>query len=114
MRIQTVARHCEVPTPIRDRATEQVERLGRFDPNLQSAEIIFEEEKHRKSVEGILTREGGPPAVAQGEDSDFRAALDQMLDKLQKILRRNRSQLRDHRGPKLSDVVAPPPEPGAE
>jgi ribosomal subunit interface protein len=114
MRIQTVARHCEVPPPVRDRATEQVERLGRFDPKLQSAEIIFEEEKHRKSVEGIVTREGAPPAVAQGEDSDFRAALDKMLDKLQKILRRDRSQARDHRSPRLTEVAPPPPEAGAE
>lgn len=108
MRIQIVARKCQIPEPVRTRATEQVERLGRFDPTVQTAEVIFEEEKHRKSVEGILRRDGETPAVARGEGSEFRAALDQMLDRMQKILRRSRSQSTEHRGPRIAEMVEVP------
>ena len=105
MRVQIVARHCRVPDSVRLRAEEQVKRLSRFDGGLSSAELIFEEEKHRKRVEGILAVDGEEPAVAHAEGDDFRGSLDQAMDRLQKILRRRKDQKMDHQGPKLSEVV---------
>lgn len=105
MRIQIVARRCEVPDSVRRRAEEQARKLARFDGSLSSAEIIFEEEKHRKRVEGILAVDGEEPAVAHAEGDDFRGSLDQAMDRLQKILRRRKDQKMDHQGPKLSEVV---------
>ncbi|TVP59133.1 MAG: hypothetical protein EA351_02040 [Gemmatimonadales bacterium] len=109
MRVQTVARKCDVPAPVLTRATEQLQKLSRFDPSLQSAEIIFEAEGHRKSVEAILTREGATPAVARGQDTEFRPALDQMLERMRRILTRGRSQVTDHRGPRIAELVDPEP-----
>lgn len=105
MRIQLVTRDSEIPQAVRDRAEEQVRRLHRFEPRLAGAEVVFEEERHIKRVEGVLSVDREKPVVAQGEGADYRAAVDQMVDRLSKILRRQRSQVTDHRGPKLSEVV---------
>jgi len=105
MRIQIVARHCRIPDSVRLRAEEQVRKLARFDGSLSSAEVIFEEEKHRKRVEGILSVDGEEPAVAHAEGDDFRGSLDRTVDRLEKILRRRKDQRSDHQGPKLSEVV---------
>lgn len=97
MRVQITARHCEVSDAVRERAEEQMERLTKFDSRLSSAEVVFDEEKHgRKKVEGILSVDGAPPVVARAEDRDFRSALDKVVDRLSKQLRRNRDQLVDH------------------
>lgn len=106
MRVQFVARHCEVPASLRTRAEDQIQELQRFDPRLSSASVVFEEERHLKKVEGIVTLDGEKPVVAQGEADEFKPALDQVLDRLGRILRRRRDQATDHRAPKLSEVVA--------
>jgi ribosomal subunit interface protein len=108
MRVQTVARHCEVPDSVLARAEERFQRLTRFDPALVSAEVVFEEEKHRKRVEGILSLHGETPAVASAEETTFRAAVDAVADRLEKILRRRRSHLRDHKAPRTSDLAPAP------
>ena len=45
MRIQNAARHCEVPTPVRDRTEEQLGKLSRYEPRLSGAEVVFEIEQ---------------------------------------------------------------------
>ncbi|TVP50252.1 MAG: hypothetical protein EA350_00855 [Gemmatimonadales bacterium] len=107
MRVQTVSRHCEVPDAVLGRAVERFERLSRFDPALSSAEVIFVEEKHRKRVEGILSLDGEEPAIARAEETSFKAAVEQVADRLEKILRRRRSHARDHRGPRTADLLRP-------
>ncbi len=108
MRVQFVARHCEIPPSIRARAEEQVRDLQRFDPRLSSASLVFDAERHLKKVEGVLVLDGTEPAVAQGEGDEFRPALEQVVDRLGRILRRRRDQATNHRGPKLSEVVGEP------
>lgn len=107
MRIQIVARHCEVPETVRARAQEQSERLNRFDPRLTGVEIIFDEEKHMKRVEAICTLDRLDPIVATGEGAEFRSALDQSLDRVGRMIRRRREQDTDHQGPKLSEAGLP-------
>jgi ribosomal subunit interface protein len=107
MRVQIAARRCDVPESIRSRADEQAARLTRYEPRLSGVEIVFEIEKHVKRVEGIMTIDGTNPLVARGEGSEFRAALDQMLDRAARMLRRQREQARDHQASKLSESPVP-------
>lgn len=109
MRVQLTARHCDVPEPVRERTEDLVTRLTRYDPRLSSADIVFEIEKHLHKVEGVLSIDGDENVVAHGDGSDFKAAVDQLVDRLAKMLRRRRSQVRDHQAPRAaspSEVVA--------
>ncbi len=106
MRFQITARRSEVPDSVRERAEQQVRKLAKYEPRLAAAEVVFETEKHLKLAEAILSIDRDEPVVAQGSGPEFRAALDQMLDRLAKILRRRRSQIREHKASKLSEAVA--------
>ena len=105
MRVQISSRHTDVPEDIRARAEEQVAKLTRYDPNLRAADIVFEEKKRTKSVDAILHINGSEPKVAKGEGDNFSAALDQLVERLGRMLRRSRAQRRDHQGPKLSETT---------
>ena len=102
MRVQITARHCELPDPVRKRTMNQISRLVRYDDRLSSAEVVFDEEKHTRKVEAILHVDGAPVVVAQGEDTEFRAALDKMTDRLARMLKEGRARLVDHRAPPLA------------
>jgi ribosomal subunit interface protein len=108
MRVQIAARHCEVPDSIRLRTEEQIGKLTRYEPNLSGAEVVFETEKHLKKVEAIIKADRQEPLVAGGEGIEFREAVDQMVDRLSRMLRRRRSQKIDRqRSPSAGPI---PPE----
>ena len=107
MNITLTTRRCEIDQDTTSRAEARVARLVRFEPRLTSAELIFTEERHLKQVEGILTVDGNEPVVASGEGDAFSEALDQLLDRLDRILRKRRSQRRRHRGPGTKDLPQP-------
>lgn len=102
MRVQIAARRCEIPDAVRSRTEEQLEKLSKYDPNLSGAEVTFEVVRHRKKVEAVLKADKEEPVVAGGEGEEFREALDLMVDRLAKILRRRRSLRKDHQGPSLA------------
>lgn len=105
MRIQVTARHVHVPDSVRRRAEERFGRLDRFDPRLSAVEVVFDEEKHVRRVEGILHIDGSGTIVATAEGTDFRDALDRLVDKLSRRLRRRRERVRDHQGPSLKEAA---------
>jgi len=72
-----------------------IQKLEKFDADLLSAELVFEEGRRSKEVEGILSIARAEPVVATGSGDDFMSAADDLSDKLGKILRRRRSQVRD-------------------
>ena len=96
MRVQISARHCEIPDTIRERTEEQLGKLSKFDPRLSGAEVVFEVEKHLKKVESVVKVDREEPLVVSGEGVEFREALDQMVDRLSRMLRRRRKQKKDY------------------
>ena len=109
MRIQIAARHCEVPESVRSRTEEQLGKLSRYDPRLSGAEVVFEVEKHLKKVDAILKVEREEPVVAGGEGTEFREAVDQMVDRLSRMLRRRRKLRKDRQHTGAPEI--PPFEP---
>ncbi|MFC1575484.1 ribosome hibernation-promoting factor, HPF/YfiA family [Gemmatimonadota bacterium] len=107
MRVQITARHCELPDAIRERTEDQIGKLSRYQPRLAAAEVVFETEKHLKKVEAILSIDRREPVVASGAGPEFQGALDQMVDRLSKILRRRRGQKKDHHGPRIVETAEP-------
>lgn len=96
MNVNTVARRCEVPEDVVQRANRKIGKLVRFEPRLTSAEVVFQIERHVHSVEAFLSLNGQEPVVARGEARDFPTALDQAADRLSKILRRGRTRQVEH------------------
>ncbi|HSG48081.1 MAG TPA: HPF/RaiA family ribosome-associated protein [Longimicrobiales bacterium] len=95
MRVQITARKCDVPSAAQDRATSLIQKLQKYDSDILSAELVFEEGRRSREIEGILSIARSEPVVATGSGDDFMSAADDLSDKLAKILRRRRSMIRD-------------------
>lgn len=106
MRIQMATRHCDVPDDVLERAREQVASLSKFNPRATSADVVFEEEKVSRKVEVIVHADGAPPVVGHGEAEEFRAAVDQVVSRVGRMLREQRKKEREHKAPPLQDRVA--------
>ena len=105
MRIQITTRHCDVPEDVLDRAREQVESLGKFDPRATWAEVVFEEEKQNRKVEIIVHSDGAALVVGAGDATEFRGALDKAVDRVGRQLREQRKRSREHKAPPLQERI---------
>ena len=104
MRVQITARHCEVPKDVMVRTEAQVSALSKYSPRASAADVIYSEQKLTKVAEIIMHIDGDEPVVAQGEGAEFRAALDQMIERVGRALRRQRERRTEHKAPPLGEV----------
>lgn len=111
MNVRITVRHIEIKDEVKERTDHLTRKLHKFDSRLSQAEIIFDAEGPNTTVEGILHIDRDDPVVAKASAIDPLAALDQLMEKLAKILRRRRSQVTRHRGgPKVDVASEPDPE----
>ena len=73
--------------------------LSKYQPRASAADVVYTEEKLDKLVEIIIHIDGSEPVVASGRSMEFRAALDQMIDRASRMLRRQRERRTDHKAP---------------
>jgi ribosomal subunit interface protein len=90
------------------RAEDRLRRLERFEPRLSSADLIFSEERSGRFAEAVLSIDGEDRVFAKGEGPEFRAAVDVMLDRLSRILRKQRERRTDHQAAPRQGVLDEP------
>ena len=103
MRVQITARHCDFPDELLTHTEQQIQKLIRYDPRVASAEVTYTEEKHARKAEVVLHIDGAEPVVAHAEEREFRSALDKAIDRVTRMLKRERQQHRDHWAPPLPE-----------
>jgi len=103
VRVQVTERHCDVPDDVLDRTREQIEALAKYEARASSADVVYTEEKLTKNVEVRVHVDGSNPVVAHGDGSEFRSALDQVVDRLARQLRRQHDRRHDHQAPPLHE-----------
>ena len=106
MEIRITSRHTTLPESLRARTEELLSKLNKFDARASVVEVVFDEEKNSKKVEGILHIDRSDPIVATGEGDDFNEALSQVNDRLGRQLRKLRAQAKDHQGPSLAEALS--------
>ena len=104
MRVQITARHCDVPKDVLERTETQIRSLAKYQARASAADVVYSEEKLMRKVEVIVHIDGAEAVVAHGEGTEFRPALDAVVERLSRRLRRQRERRRDHKAPPLSDV----------
>lgn len=88
---------CNVPEDVIQVAEEQFRRLKKYHPRLQSADLRFDIDHSLYRVEARLTVSGAPLIVAHGTGDSFRTAVDRIVDRLGRQLRRRRERVHDAR-----------------
>jgi ribosomal subunit interface protein len=105
VRVTITERHCQVPAKILQLTERQIAALVKFEQRASHAEVVYTEEKRAKKVEAIVSIDGAPPVAAHGAGEEWRSALDQVVERLRRLLRDGRERRRDHKAPPLSEGV---------
>jgi len=95
MQINVTGHHIEVTPALRAYATEKLQRISRHFDHVMSINVILKVENHQQQAEAKI-HAAGKSLFAQETDSDMYAAIDGLVDKLDKQVRRHKDRVRGH------------------
>jgi putative sigma-54 modulation protein len=97
MRITITGRHTEVTEAMKRYAMEKFERLERHDDLVTTAEVIMDVEKERHWIEMIAHTKVGGRIVGKAEHTDMYAAIDLLLDRMDRQLTKQKEMVKVER-----------------
>ncbi len=94
--IEVTSRHQNVSDRTRSYITEKASKLSRFHNRLSRIQVVLDEAHDEFIVELIVHIERGSTMVAKEAAGGYRAAMDALLVKIEKQLKKDSEKRKDH------------------
>jgi ribosome hibernation promoting factor len=96
MQITIKGRHWKVTPDYREYAERRIEKLQRYFSHLISAQLTVTEEGYRHRAE-LRIFGNGVDLTGRAQDPDAKVALDSVLEKQERALKRRKERIKDHK-----------------
>lgn len=104
MQVNVTGHHIEVTPALRDYVNDKMERISRHFDNVISANVVLKVERHNHEAEATIQAPKRSLFANQTSD-DMYAAIDGLVDKLDKQVRRYKDKLTNHQGATRAERV---------
>ncbi len=104
MNVQFTARHFHASQELQDNMTADVRALQQFYNNIIDAHVILEQHKSSRSAEikvNILNK----TISAHAEEENMGKAVEKVLDRIQRQLKKENQLLKSHKASPTADMV---------
>ncbi len=101
MQVAVTFRHMETDEGVKAYVRDKVQKLQKYALNPSEIHVVLGVEKFRHIAEITIVGNGGI-LNSQGRDNDLYAAIDQMVDKMERQIRERRGKVRRKRAIPLS------------
>ncbi|MBI4742226.1 MAG: ribosome-associated translation inhibitor RaiA [Betaproteobacteria bacterium] len=106
MNLQISGHHLEITPAIREYVTGKLERVTRHFDNVIDVNVILSVEKLKQKAE-VTVHLSGKEVFVEAVDEDLYAAVDSLVDKLDRQVQKHKQKIQDHhRGNKIVDHIA--------
>lgn len=95
MNLAVTGHHVEVTDALKDYVSEKMDKLERHFGNITDIHVILSVEKLRQQAEATIDLTG-TKIHAESESGDMYAAIDALVDKLDRQVLKHKEKLRDH------------------
>lgn len=95
MQLDITGQHLEITDSLRNYVTEKMEKIERHFDHVGNAHVVLTVEKTRQMVEAKVNVTGGE-IFANAEDTDMYAAIDALIEKLDRQVKKHKEKLTDH------------------
>lgn len=95
MQISVSGQHVEVTSSMRDYVTSKMERLERHFDQVTNVHAVLSVEKQRQKAEATI-HINGATVFANAENEDMYAAIDALVDKLDRQIKKHKEKRSDH------------------
>jgi putative sigma-54 modulation protein len=96
MQINLTARHLDITDALRSYVQNKFERLERHFDHMTSVHVILSVEKLRQKAEASF-HISGHDVYAESEHEDMYAAIDGLVDKLDRQVLKHKEKMKNHR-----------------
>lgn len=107
MRIEVTFRHLAASAALRSYANEKVGRVRKLLNRPVSAQVTLSLDGFRNIAEVSVRGVGSPITASAHSEEDMYAAIDLVVDKVERQARRYKEKLIDHRSSPTADRAAP-------
>ena len=97
MQLNLSGRHLEITPALRAYVDTKIQRLKRHFDHVTSAHVVLSVEKERKKAEATV-HVNQANLFAEAQDNDMYAAIDRLMDKLDRQVKKHKEKLSAHRG----------------
>jgi len=105
MQISVTGHHVDVTPPLHKYVTDKMERVSRHFDHVISAKVVLTVERRNHEAE-VTVHAPGRSLFANHAADDMYAAIDGMVDKIDRRVRRYKEKLTDHKGATHAERVA--------
>jgi len=95
MKINLTGHHVELTDPLRDYVNSKMDRLERHFDHVTDTHVILSVEKLRHKAEATMHITGGK-LFADAEQENMYAAIDSLVDKLDRQVKKHKEKMTDH------------------
>ncbi len=95
MQIDITGHHIDITDSLRDYVNQKMERVERHFDIVSQAHVILSVEKQRQKAEATLMIKGSK-VFADAVDEDMYAAIDSLIDKLDRQVKKHKEKLTNH------------------
>ena len=95
MQINLSGHHVDITTPMRDYVNSKIERLVRHFDHVTNIHVVLSVEKLRHKAEATL-HVSGNNLFADAVQEDMYAAIDALIDKLDRQIKKHKEKITDH------------------
>ena len=95
MQLSVTGHHVEVTPPLRDYVASKIEKIERHFDNVTDVHCILTVEKLRHKAEATIKVNGGT-IYADATEEDMYAAIDGLVDKLDRQIKKHKEKMADH------------------
>ncbi len=96
MQLNVTGHHIDITDSLQNYVEDKMERLERHFDNVTNAHVILSVEKLRHKAEATI-HISGADVYADSEEEDMYAAIDSLVDKLDRQIKKHKEKLTDHR-----------------
>ncbi len=95
MQLSVTGHHVEVSAPLREYVANKIEKIERHFDHVSDVHCILTVEKLRHKAEATLIVNGGQ-IYADATEEDMYAAIDGLVDKLDRQVKKHKEKMVDH------------------
>jgi putative sigma-54 modulation protein len=105
LNIEVTVKHDHDSQEVRDYAFEKAKKVLKYYQRITRVEVILKPEKDKHSAEMIISASRGTQLVGKTLHEDIHAAIDLLVDKMERQLVRFKERLKDRRTGRTDRVV---------
>lgn len=98
MQIQLTGHHVDITDSLRNFVFEKFEKIQRHLENINNVHVILQVEKFRQTAEATINVSSGE-LFAKSESDDMYAAIDSLVDKLDRQAIKHKEKMNRHKQP---------------